>query len=229
MPVTATTFSQSTTIPWGSGLLSSLPCSQRLEGVKEIFLQCAEAKKLWEENRESGNFTIECITSDEAPTGLAVDTASRTILISDEEKNTSVIAAHVLDGLTNFPQNEFVSLVCSTKCALSADGYADAMAGFAYNSIKKSHEIASDCVKKAAWPADWDQYRDEFQGAKSIANPDHFLERQEESLNSDFHRNKWYQACNPSQYSAWAAENLPKWQATQAEWLKSKNQHKKDL
>lgn len=186
--------------------------SRRWQETRRTFLQGPEAYQLFQEVSNAGQFTIELVSSEQAPTGGAVRPKTREILLS---KTISDWGPSLLFQLNNLKQAKEILHINENMSSLGPEGYTTRTQRVEWQSALKSHEIARKCIKRGVWPPSWDRYAEAFTGRPDAPMDwttfEGFRKTQETTMQADLYREQWYRVCDPARLADFRARNLFKW------------------
>ena len=181
---------------------SIVSCQQSLAKAKQEFLQCPEAKAVWDDVNKDGPFEVICGKPELAPKGSAVRPAERIIAIHERLMQK---VPNILFELINLRNAKDLSQYGNSPCVMPADDYAKTMELFEYKTAKISHDISQRCIQDGHWPERWLRYHKQFsETAPENERPtlESFLQHQQDTGHTDLYRIEWHERCGQTAESA---------------------------
>lgn len=209
-------------VPVINDIQITTPCDIRITKVREQFLSCPEAQKLWHEIESAGSFTVECAKGEDMSGPAMVWVEKRQILLSEATETNEQMTSNLLFELNNLKNGKTLAWIGQNKCTsqFGLETYVLATETMEYDTAKQTHRISQNCFQNGFWPKDTVKYEEEFSGTSN--NNDWttykgYLETQEKWGHMDFYRMHWYEKCKPEELPKWLAANKAKWDAVLAE------------
>lgn len=166
-------------------------CKKELVGAKKEIAACPAAKKLWQEVKAQGPFSVQCDPV-QGPYPAKVSLDTREILVSsykakEEWITNKPMAENIVFELNNFKNFQGYKSLEKVMCEMEPREYAYKVELHEFGTATATDDIINTCTKNRIWSGPLQAKR----------NLEDHLAMQEVSGHTDAYHIRWFEECFP--------------------------------